>query len=180
MTNTKPLPSVDYLRKRLRYEPETGKLFWLDYEGMPNNWRARWAGKEAFTATADGYRQGKIGRVWFLAHRVAYAIHHEEWPNGPIDHINGVRNDNRINNIRIVSQRENNRNAAMQINNTSGVNGVHWNKASGKWQASIMADNRRKHLGLFDTLEEAAAARKEAAAKYGYTERHGTKAEEVE
>lgn len=179
MTNTKSLPSVDYLRKRLRYEPETGKLFWLDYEGMPNNWRVRWVGKEAFTANSYGYRQGEIDDVKFQAHRVAYAIHYGESPDGFIDHINGVKDDNRINNLRVVSQRENCRNATMQNNNKSGVNGVHWHKAAGKWTAQIRVDYRSKHLGLFDTLEEAAAARKEASAKYGFTERHGTKAEEV-
>jgi hypothetical protein len=180
MTNTKSLPSIDYLRKRLRYEPETGKLFWLDYEDMPNNWRARFAGKEAGTYTDEGYRQVRVDGISFQAHRVAYAIHHGEWPTMGVDHINGVKDDNRINNLRVVSHQDNLRNSSMKSGNTSGVNGVHWHKAAGKWQAQIMADNRRKHLGLFNTLEEAAAARKEASAKYGYTERHGTKAEKVE
>lgn len=181
MSNTKPLPSIDYLRKRLRYEPETGKLFWLDYEGMPNNWRARWADKEAFTSVTElGYLKGKIDGVTFKSHRVAYAIHHGVWPTLCIDHINGVRNDNRISNLRVVSQQENCHNATMQNNNKSGVNGVHWHKTAGKWVAQIGVNNRMKHLGLFNTIEEAAAARKEAADKHGYTERHGTKVEEVE
>jgi hypothetical protein len=180
MTNTKSLPSVDYLRKRLRYEPETGKLFWLDYEGMPNNWRARFVGKEALTSYSNGYLLGGIGGVLFLAHRVAYAIHHGKWPDDQIDHINGVRDDNRINNLRVVNQQENLRNSNMKRNNTSGITGVVFSKPRGKWLARIGVGYRRIHIGYFDTLEEAAAARKEAATKHGFTERHGTKAEEVE
>lgn len=181
MTNTKSLTSVDYLRKRLRYEPETGKLFWLDYEGMPNSWKARWAGKEAFTCLdVLGYRVGSIDNVSFYAHRVAYAIHHGEWPDNQIDHINGVKKDNRISNLRAVTNQENQKNRSMKINNKSGVTGVFWHKAAGKWTAQIRVDYRCKHLGLFDTIEEATAARKEASAKYGFSERHGTKVEKVE
>lgn len=180
MTNTKSLPSVDYLRKRLRYEPETGKLFWLDYEGMPKRWRTRYSGKEAFTSNADGYRQGKIDGVRFLAHRVVWAIHHGEWPNDQIDHINGVKDNNRVSNLRVVSNTENHRNKTMRSDNTSGTTGVYWRKSCRKWTASIMVDSRHKYLGYFDTIEEAAAARKEASAKYGFTERHGTRVEEVE
>ena len=181
MTNTKSLPSVDYLRKRLRYEPETGKLFWLDYEGMPNNWRARFAGKEAFTSIMNiGYSHGSVDGRLYLAHRVAYAIHHGEWPTMGVDHINGVRNDNRINNLRVVSQQDNLRNSSMKTNNTSGVTGVSWYKPTGRWLARVCVGYHRIHIGYFDTIEEATAARKEASAKYGFTERHGTKMEEVE
>ena len=181
MTNTKSLPSIDYLRKRLRYEPETGKLFWLDHEGMPKRWRTKWAGKEAFTSsTTLGYLRGKIDSRTFKAHRVAWALQYGEWPEDQIDHINGVKEDNRISNLRVVSILDNNKNKAMQSNNTSGVMGVHWHKCANKWSAQIMVNRRSVHLGYFNTIEEASAARKQAAIKYGFTERHGTKAEEVE
>jgi hypothetical protein len=181
MTNTKSLPSVDYLRKRLRYEPETGKLFWLDYEGMPKGWRSRWKGKEAFTAEDNyGYRLGAINKQMFRAHRVSWAISYGEWPSDHIDHINGVRGDNRIINLRVASYQENNKNASMQSNNTSGITGVCWAKWRSKWHARIMVNRRQLHLGYFDTLEEAAEVYKEAAIKHGFTERHGTKGEEVE
>lgn len=181
MSNTKSLPSIDYLRKRLRYEPETGKLFWLDYEGMPPMWRSRWAGKEAFTYLVDkGYRVGKLDGVLFLAHRVAYAIHHGESPDDQIDHINGVKDDNRIGNLRVVSHQENHRNKPMRSDNTSGITGVVWDKTKRKWRAQIKMNGRGVTLGYFETLDEAAAVRKETSAKYGFTERHGTKAEKVE
>lgn len=180
MSNTKSLPSIDYLRKRLRYEPETGKLFWLDYEGMPPMWRSRWAGKEAFTCKDKGYYVGGVDAGGLLAHRVAWAIYHGEWPSNQIDHINGVTIDNRIVNLRVVTTTENARNAHMKSNNTSGITGVVWDKTKRKWKAQIMVNGRCVNLGRFNTLEEAAAARKEAATKYGFTERHGTKAEKVE
>lgn len=181
MSNTKSLPSIDYLRKRLRYEPETGKLFWLDYEGMPNSWRTKWAGKEALACdNGAGYLYGHIDHVKFRAHRVAYAIHYGEWPDNPIDHINGVRNDNRISNLRAVAQQENQKNMSMRRDNTSGVTGVSWHKRRNGWRVAIKVNKRLKHIGYFDTIEEATAARKEASVKYGYTERHGTKVEKVE
>lgn len=171
----KNLPSIDYLHKRLRYEPETGKLFWQDCEEMPKRWRTRWAGKEAFTSdNGKGYRQGSIGGMYFEAHRVIWPIHYGEWPSDQIDHINGVRNDNRISNLRVVTAKENRRNASMRSDNTSGVCGVYWHKAGGKWHARIMVDGRSKHLGLFTTFDAAAAARAEASRRYGFTDRHGT------
>lgn len=171
----KNLPSIDYLHKRLRYEPETGKLFWRDCDEMPRWWRTRWAGKEAFThVNSHGYRTGRIDGVTFKAHRVIWAIHYVEWPDEQIDHINGVRDDNRISNLRVVTNQENQRNASMRSNNTSGVCGVRWHKAAGKWQARIMVDGRYKHLGLFSSFDAAAEARAEASRQHGFTDRHGT------
>ena len=172
----KELPTVDYLRKRLRYEPETGKLFWLDCDDMPNSWRRQFSGKEAFTCVCGGYRTGGIKYSGFRAHRVAWAIHYGEWPSNQIDHINGVRIDNRIKNLRMVTSQENMRNIKMFNTNTSGVTGVSWAKSKSKWLAMISVDGKNKHLGLFNNLEEAAAARAEASARYGFTKRHGTQA----
>jgi hypothetical protein len=181
MTNTKSLPSIGYLRQRLRYEPETGKLFWLDHDGMSNSWRAKWAGKEAFTSdNGVGYRHGHIDSQKFRAHRIAWALHFGEWPTDHIDHINGVRNDNRINNLRVVTNTENARNANRRRDNTSGITGVSLDKYGRKWIAFIKVRRLQLYLGSFNTIEEAIAARKQADIKYGFTERHGTKAERVE
>lgn len=180
MTKPKSLPPIDYLRQRLRYEPETGKLFWLDYDGMPKNWRARFAGKEALSSNSHGYVQVCIDYQKFQAHRLAWSLHFGEWPTDQIDHINGVRNDNRINNLRVVTSQENRRNASLSKANTSGITGVTWDIVNRKWFAKIMVNRRCINLGRFDSIEEAAAVRKQAAIKYGFTERHGTKVEEVE
>lgn len=174
MDETRPLPSVEYLRERLRYDPDTGKLFWLDYEGMPQKWRTRYVGKEALISlNGKGYKKGKIDCVDYYAHRIAYTLYHAEWPSDQIDHINGVKTDNRIANLRVVTNQENNRNRPMRRDNSSGVTGVCWHKGINKWCANVRVDGKLKNLGSFNTIEEAAAARKQADVQYGYSERHG-------
>jgi hypothetical protein len=171
----KDLPSIEYLRKPLRYEPETGKLFWLDCDDMPKWWRTAWADKDAFTSLQTrGYRQGAINGKSLLAHRVAYAIYYAKWPEDEIDHINGNRQDNRIWNLRVVSRQENLQNCAIKSNNKSGVCGVYWDKRRRKWEARIGIGGRSIKLGHFSSLTDAKATRVAASKHYGFTDRHGT------
>ena len=168
------LPTIDYLRKRLRYEPETGKLFWLACDDMPQRWKTRFSWKEAFTANDEnGYRLGAVNYQTLKAHRVAWALHHGEWPSDHIDHINGIKFDNRIVNLRVVTNAENMRNKAMRACNTSGFTGVYFHKPTGKWQAKINVNGRGKSLGLFHNIAEAAEVRAKANIEYGFTDRHG-------
>ena len=101
------------LASRLSYDPKTGHLSWQrPPSGISGRslsiWNSRFHGREAFTATVTrGYKQGRIDGVAYLAHRVAWAICKGEWPSGVIDHINGDTSDNRIENLRDVSQSEN-------------------------------------------------------------------------
>ena len=170
----KNLPSIEYLRKRLRYEPETGKLFWRDCEEMSRRWNLLWAGKETFTTICrKGYLVGAFDGRHFKAHRVAWALHSDEWPCSQIDHKNGDRKDNRICNLRVVTNLENCRNMAMKINNRSGVTGVYWQKRAKKWRAAIVISRKENHLGFFDTIEEAAKARDAAMKENGFSQRHG-------
>jgi hypothetical protein len=170
-----PAPDItpELLRKLLRYEPDTGKLFWLHrpremftLDREFKRWNNRYAGTEASYDRATGYRGAFVFRKSFSAHRLAWAIHYNEWPTGDLDHINGVRDDNRIANLRVVTRTENARNAKRRCTNKSGVTGVIWYR--GKWRAYIVT-----HLGLFDTLEEAAAARKAEERRLGFHENHG-------
>ena len=178
----KDLPTPATLRKLLSYDPNTGLLTWkrrspemFKAENRSNAWNARHAGKEAFTATmAQGYKIGSVLGSVYYAHRVAYAVHYGKWPAQHIDHISGDAADNRITNLRDVSQSMNCRNTAMQSSNTSGVCGVSWHKGSGKWQAHVKLYGKQKYLGTFDNIDDAAAARKAAEAGHGFTERHGT------
>lgn len=179
------LPPPELLRKLLRYEPKTGELYW--HERTPDlfadgghtaehtcaKWNSRYAGKEAFTSlNTCGYKHGQIFGKMHRAHRIIWAIVYGEWPDH-IDHINGVRVDNRIENLRSVSNKENSRNRRRQSNNTSGVCGVCWNKAANKWMVQIMVDKNQKHLGYFVDFDEAIAARKDAEAKYNFHPNHG-------
>tara|TARA_R110002153_G_scaffold160823_1_gene313155 strand:+ start:191 stop:676 length:486 start_codon:yes stop_codon:yes gene_type:complete len=83
-----------------------------------------------------------------------------------IDHINRNPLDNRRDNLRIVSRQENQMNLSINKNNKSGVAGVNWNKNANKWVAQIMYKNKSIFLGIFDNLEDAAKARKDAEEEY--------------
>jgi hypothetical protein len=152
------------------YDPETGLLTWRP-RGQPY-WDARYAGKEALTGMVDGYKRGKVNEVCVRAHRVIWAYVHGYWPEN-VDHINGVRTDNRLENLREVTVRENAQNMKRYANNKSGHTGVIWMKQNGQWRATIKVLGRNKHLGFFASIDEAIAARKSAEARLGFHQNHG-------
>lgn len=173
----KPLPPVEYLRQRLRYEPETGKLYWRENPAASAKWNRRYAGREAFiNDNCNGYKAGRLDYVAYLAHRVIWAMCYEEDPPGQIDHIDHDRVNNRLENLRVVSHQENHRNTSRKKNNTSGHNGVSWFAASSRWSAYIMVDRRKQHLGYFAEKQDAIDARKAAEARYGFHTNHGVEA----
>lgn len=166
--------SIAELRRRLRYEPENGRLFWNKCPSMSRRWNSRWAGKEALTTTSsEGYRQGRLNYILVYAHRVAWALYYGVWPSGHIDHINHVRDDNRIENLRTVTRRENQRNLKISSTNKSGVNGVSWEPRRKKWVARINTEGKGYFLGYFDTIEDATSARLTANRKFGFHPNHG-------
>ena len=129
----------------------------------------------------SGYHSGGYATVCvfgrkFLAHRLAWFYHYKVWPSQEIDHINHNRKDNRIENLREVSSKENSRNQAFRSTNTSGYTGLKQFKE--KWEARISTDSGVKVLGWFNTFEEALAARSEAEQTYGYHPNHGRHAKE--
>lgn len=171
----------EILRQLLRYEPETGKLYWLSRpqsmfpsERTWKSWNTRCAGGPALEFTMDnGYLIGGILGKTYLAHRVIWALVHGAWPSAEVDHINGVRNDNRIANLRAVTRTENGRNVCRRKNNTSGVTGVSFDNERNKWCARIRVNYRVCMLGRFDTFDAAVAARRAAEQRYGFHENHG-------
>lgn len=177
----KQLPPPELLRQLLRYEPETGKLFWR--ERTPEmfkrardckGWNLKFSGKEAFTAkTANGYHHGGIGCTSYYAHRIIFSMACENLHYGEIDHINGDKSDNRLENLRKVSHAENMKNSKIQKNNVSGFSGVHYEMSSSKWRATINVGGKAKRLGRFANKDDAIAARKEAEDKYGFHPNHG-------
>ena len=107
----KDLPCPQSMRNALRYDPDTGKLYWRMRDDMPKQWNSRWHRKEAFTANhGNGYKSGRFNGKTLFAHRVIWAIVHDHWPDQDIDHINGIRSDNRLSNLRAVSRSENMKN----------------------------------------------------------------------
>lgn len=171
----------EILREFLRYDAETGKLFWRerDQKWFPNFrmcrvWNGQHAGREAFTTNTHrgGYLTGSVFNRPLSAHRVAWAIQTGAWPSAHIDHINGDPADNRICNLRAATNDENRRNMARPRNNASGVAGVSWDKAREKWAAQI-GQQRKRFLGRFDHKQDAIAARKKAEGEIGYHANHG-------
>lgn len=175
------LPSPETLRKLLRYEPETGKLFWRERpvdmfttSSYCDRWNSRYAGYEAFTSkNGKGYLVGRILGRTYRAHRVIWAMETGSWPVDQIDHEDHDRSNNRFKNLREVSNAENSRNMSLSCRNSSGIVGVHWNKQREKWHAQILVAGCNIYLGLFDDLSDATAARRVAEIKYKFHENHG-------
>ena len=105
----------------------------------------------------------RIKKVSCQFHRVVWAMYYGYWPPNLLDHINGVRSDDRIVNLRLATSAENIRNSKKSKRNTSGYKGVSWHKAARKWEAHYYPDGAKKHLGLFADIEDAFAARDAAA-----------------
>lgn len=183
----KALPSPDVIRQLLRYEPETGKLFWLPrgpewFNGggnggaraAANAWNARYAEKEAITAkNGNGYLAGLVLSQRLPAHRIIWALVFEEWPKSSIDHIDHDRTNNRIGNLRAATVADNARNLTRRSDNSTGVTGVFWNKKSQRWTANIRVDGKLIHLGYFPSVDAAANARAAANIRYGFHHNHG-------
>jgi hypothetical protein len=170
------------LKEVIDYNPSHGTMTWKDRPGWMfktnkscNVWNNRYQGKPALSAPhRAGYLTGSVFGFDFLAHRAAWAIHYGQWPLGEIDHINGDKRDNRIENMRDVDHRTNMTNTKIHSTNKSGCMGVMEVKSTGKWMAKLWDNGRQVHLGFHDTKEEAIAARKAAETEYGYHENHGS------
>lgn len=154
----------DHIKETYEYDPATGKIFW----------KSKLKGKETFKSIITaGYLYGKIHRKSYLAHRIAWLLHYGEWPKNDIDHINGIKTDNRLCNLRDVEHSENMKNRKVSKLNRYGVHGVY--KEINRWRVSIEANKKKHHIGCFKTFEEAVAARKDAEKHYGFHENHGRK-----
>ena len=136
---------LELLVEALRYEPETGKLFWLprasDVFGSPASrvrWNGHYAGAEALTYKTDrGYLRGNIFGTLYRAHRVAWAIHFAEWPASEIDHRDGDRANNKIANLREATRSENLANRRSRVGTSSKYLGVYHDIAQNRWTAAI-------------------------------------------
>ena len=176
--------SASVLRKFVLYDAESGVLTWVErtqdlFSHCKNPahqcraWNAKYAGTVADTSDGQGYiRLDILGRK-MRAHRIAWAMFYGVWPENFIDHINGVRGDNRIANLRDIQKAENHKNAKRPANNTSGHVGVGWNKTLQKWVASITVNQKKRHLGVFDNIADAVAARATANSEHSFHINHG-------
>lgn len=135
----------------LDYNPETGSFRWKTSVGRVSK------GSIAGCVHSDNYAYIGINRKHYLSHRLAWLVCKGSWPAADIDHINGVKSDNRISNLRAVSKAENQQAIVKaQKNNVTGLAGV--SPCHGKFLARIVADGVLHRLGRFDTPEQARAA----------------------
>lgn len=156
----------EQLKKALHYNPEIGL-----FTRIKAAQRVR-VGDVAGCKTGKGYIKIMVYRKPYLAHRLAWLYVYGEWPE-QIDHINHITNDNRIINLRSVTNQENHKNRSMHKKNTSGITGVCRDKATEKWRAQICANGKVVYLGEFTNKSDAVKARKAAENKYGFHALHG-------
>jgi hypothetical protein len=143
----------EHLKELLSYDPETGIFTNLTQRGK----RIKIGGVAGFKG--NGYVRIEIDYKTYQAHRLTWLYTYGEFPETFLDHINEIRDDNRLVNLRLATRQENHHNISTpNKNNASGLRGVCWHKFSGKWRAQIMINGRVKYLGNFDTAEQASKA----------------------
>lgn len=144
-------------------------LYWDDsigrFKNKINRASSAMKGEIAGSDRLDGYRSVCIDGWVYLEHRLVWFYFNAVWPALELDHIDLNKTNNRLSNLREVNRRQQLQHTRGRGGTSSRV-GIGFHKCTGKWYASIMVDGKRKHLGLFDTEEEAWAKRLEAERKY--------------
>src|SRR5574343_591059 len=148
------------------YDRETGVLYWKNKNR--NTIRRNYVAG-TYGGANDGYRRVGINGKICMEHRIIMMLCFGHIPeNAEIDHINHVRNDNRLFNLRFVTRPENRKNQSVSSKSTTGVTGVTFDKNRNKYRAQIGVNRKLIYLGMFDTLEEAAEARRQADRKFNF------------
>lgn len=157
MTRPKNPFDADFAREMFDYDPETGVITRKQCRV------SRLIGQEIGRIQKDGYVHVEFSwwsmRYNLLAHRLGWLIYYGEWPKDQLDHINGIRDDNRLCNLREATQAQNNANTRMYKNNKSGHKNIKWEPDRQRYGVFISYDNKLHRLGRFKTLEEAIAVR---------------------
>jgi hypothetical protein len=141
----------DLANTHFHYNPETGHLSWKVRQGVRGV-----PGSRAGCRSRQGYIRVKLDGRLVMAHRLAWVIHYGvDLPaNAQIDHKNGNRADNRIDNLRLATGTQNRVNTRLSARNSTGFRGVY--PLRGRFAARIKGpDGQRYYLGAFDTPEEA-------------------------
>jgi len=149
--------SLERVRRFLAYDPKTGVFTWkVNVSNVK-------AGSKAGSKSALGYLLIRVDSCQVYCHRLAWFYVYGEWPEKQVDHINGVRDDNSIANLRLANQSQNSCNGALRSTNTSGYRGVSWSKEKKKWVSRIVKERKQHVLGYFASKEEAYYAYLKAA-----------------
>lgn len=150
------------IKECLRYCPKTGAIIWIKQKGKRVT-----PGMAAGTLDISGYIKIGLNKHNLRAHRIAWFLHYGAWPVNQVDHIDGDRANNRINNLRDVTQSDNQHNIYDSNigNKSTGLRGV-TKKKGRRFQAKITVHGVIKHLGSFDTAQRASYAYQDAKLKY--------------
>lgn len=147
-----PEVSALELQSLLAYDPQTGIITW-----GKNPPRSVKSGGIAGSPTNTGYIRVTVYGRDYQAHRIAWAMHYGEWPKNVLDHINGIRSDNRISNLRLSSDRDNQCN---QIKHRNGglVGATKVVGCKNRWKAKIKINGVCVHIGSYSSEKEASTA----------------------
>jgi hypothetical protein len=136
------------LKELLNYDPGSGEFTWkAARRGIQIGWIAG-------HVWPDGYRKITIDGQPYQAHHLAWLYVHGKLPRR-IDHKDGQRDHNSIDNLRLATQSQNRANSRRSITNTSGFKGVSWDPKTQNWRPGIMKDGKTVRFGRFSTAEEA-------------------------
>lgn len=153
------------------YDRETGVLYWRNKNR--NSIRRNYVAG-SIKGAKDGYRRVRIKGKIYMEHRIIMMLCFGHIPeNAEIDHINHVRNDNRLCNLRFVSRSENRRNQSVSPRNSTGHTGTYFDRDRSKFAAQIKVNGKVIYLGSYGTLIEAVEARKAADKKFKFNNNHG-------
>jgi hypothetical protein len=122
-----------------------GNLFWKSKYSIYSSIKI---GQQAGFTTSEGYVNIKVAKKIYPIHRIIFLYHHGYLPKF-IDHINKIKNDNRIENLRPATASENQHNKKIQKNNKSGIKGVCWSTSNKKWQVQLMVNKKAMHFGYY-------------------------------
>lgn len=146
--------SQERLKEVLDYNPCTGIFTWMIRIGARAN-----IGVKPGTVDNGGYLKIVINGQAFMAHRLAWIyVYGGDISSSEVDHINGDRLDNRIENLRLANRNENSWNQKIKASNTSGVKGVSWDKTAKKWRAQCMVNGVKCFIGRFNSISDAERA----------------------
>lgn len=137
------------LKEILEYNPKTGVFTYL----IPRGGKS--PGDQAGSINQLGYCQIEIDYKKHLRHRLAWLYIYGEFPEGFLDHVNGITTDDRIENLREATAGENQFNSRRRKDNKSGFKGVHWHKGINKWVGSVKHNKKQIHVGSFDCPKKA-------------------------
>lgn len=170
----------DLLDELLSYDEDTGLLYWkkrdrrfFNHDRACNAWNSRFDGTIAgYDNVHHGYSNLQIFGTLYRSHRIIWLLVHGEWPD-QIDHINGVKTDNSLKNLRNVGYYENVRNRRLSSRNKSGLMGVRYDESRKRWTVTLGGSEGSSWLGSYGDLFEAACVRKSAENRNNFHKNHG-------